>query len=422
MPKDMRTDYEPFKGQGVTTRHPDGRLIHGQRKPHLPPTQDKGSLYPYMPKLTQFLFDLPKIQANPFERITSVYGAEYGSYIELGAVGDPDFNVDAGTSIGANIPNRGFTDACMVYDRIKYTANYLHTNMYQHYAYIDQKYPRKGITRNAGEATQLAAAITGTMAQEASIQRKAVMTRLFCDCLDGVSGKMTDGTFKSGKNTANSTPITEDSFEIKGWAGKEIYNKELIIDKLDVSVNNGQCDPIDTEVALQLAKDIRSTLTYGGFLGNYFVPGHVRLDAFTNPVLVMESAVKEALDDAFLNANIASGGSNNPLSFNKTWTEYVKDGKNVSILTTDMFEDLPLQKSGDEIVENSKKLICAIVEPDMFKNFIYQDDMWPFPCSQPRGMVYDYQRVEALGVDVRRPSVVFTGALPEEDGALPKED
>lgn len=418
MPVNMRTDFEPFKGQTVPTRHPDGRLIHGLRREHLPPTQDAGSLYPFMPKLTQFMFDLPKIQANPFERLTSTFGADYGSYIELGAVGDSDYNGTTGTSVGVNIPNRGFTDACMVYDRIKYTANYLHTNMYTHYAYIDQKYPRKGVTRNEAEASQLAGATTASMAQEMSIQRKAVMTRLFCDCVDGVVAPMTDGTFKSGRNPAGASPVTDEEFNISGWAGKVIRQKDIILPALKVATNNGQASLISTENAMQLAKDIRSSLTYGAFLGNYYVPGHVRLDAFTSPVLVIESAVKEALDDAFLNASIATGGSNNPLSFNKTWTEYVKDGKNVSILTTDMFEPLPTQKQGTgssaTIVDNKDRLLCALVEPDMFKNFVYQDDMVPDVCIQPRGTVYDYQRVETLGVDVRRPSVVFTCPLASE--------
>ena len=409
MTKNFNTTYEPFKGQGILTRLSDGRVIRATRETPGEPTRDMGSLYPYMPKTTQFLFDLPKVQMNPFARLTSVYGAEYGSYIELGALGDPNYEGAGGETVGVNIPNRGFTEACMVYDRPKYTANYLFQNLYTHSAYIDQPHGRKGVVRTAEEASKLSTAVTMSMAQELSIKRKATMTRLFCDCVDGFSGVMTDGTFKSGMNADNASPITAPNEEIKGWAGKEISYSNLVLPELDVGVNNGQADIIDTEDAMKLAKDIRSSLTYGQFLGNYFVPGHVRLDAFTSPVLVMEAAVKQALDDSFLNANISTGGSDNPLSFNMTWSDYVVKDTPVEILTTDIFEPLP--KVDDEGTDSSKRLLCALVEPDMFKNFVYTDDLMSQPCIQPRGMVYDYQRTEILGVDVRRPSVVFTASL-----------
>ncbi len=409
MTRNFDTSYEPFKGQGILTRLSDGRVIRPTRETPGEPQRDMGSLYPYMPKTTQFLFDLPKVQVNPFERLTAVYGAEYGSYVELGALGDPNFDGEGGTTVGVNIPNRGFTEACMVYDRPKYTANYLFQNLYTHSAYIDQPHGRKGVVRNAEEASKLSTAVTMSMAQELSIKRKATMTRLFCDCVDGYTGEMTDGTFKSGKNPVGADPVTAPDMEIKGWAGKVINYNDLVLPKLDVDVNNGQADPIDTEDAMKLAKDIRSSLTYGSFLGNYFVPGHVRLDAFTSPVLVMESAVKQALDDSFLNANISTGGSDNPLSFNMTWTDYVTRDQNVQILTTDIFEDLPLVD--DAGTPNPNRLLCALVEPDMFKNFVYTDDLMSQICIQPRGMVYDYQRTEILGIDIRRPSVVFTSSL-----------
>lgn len=411
MTKDFNTAYEPFKGQGVLTRLSDGRVIRATRETPGEPQRDMGSLYPYMPKTTQFLFDLPKVQVNPFERLTATYGAEYGSYVEMGALGDPDYDGANGTTVGVNIPNRGFTEACMVYDRPKYTANYLFQNLYSHSAYIDQPHGRKGVTRSAEEASKLSTAVTMSMAQELSIKRKAVATRLFCDCVDGFSGAMTDGTFKSGMNTSGATPITADDMEITGWAGKTINYSALELPKLDVAVNNGQASAIDTEDAMKLAKDIRSSMTYGSFLGNYYVPGHVRLDAFTSPVLVMESAVKQALDDSFINANVATGGSDNPLSFNMTWSDYVKKDFDIEILTTDIFEPLPLIEETSEKVDNPDRLLCALVEPDMFKNFVYTDDMMSQVCIQPRGMVYDYQRTEILGVDVRRPSVVFTCSL-----------
>lgn len=399
MPKDFNTKYVPFAGQGIETRLPDGRLIKNARLGYDgTPEKDSNALYPFMPKCTQMLIDLPKLQLNPFEKLCAVYGATYGGYIELAAVGDPNFDTAVGTTTGATIPNRTITDADMVFDRIKYTANYLFTNVYTHMAYIDQVHGRSPYVMSAQDSSSLAGTVIQQMAQEASIKRKAVMSRIFSDCVPGEAPALIAGNTKSD---GTGTLVTDDAIEIPGWAGRINKTIDAVIPELEYG--DKASTNITATVALTLANEIRNVMTYGKYLSNYFVPGGFRMDKFTSPVLVMEKAVLDRLESRFIVGDLGSGAAEIPRMFNSSWKDYVTKDTGLSILTTDMFDPLP---PGDE--GTGKRLLCAIVEPDLFKNFVYQDDMESKRTLQPRGTVYDYQRVEALGIDVRRPSVVFT--------------
>ena len=411
MPINFDTTFEPFKGQSRAQRLSDGRVIKATRAGNQgTPAKDAGALYPYMPKCTQMLFDMPKLQTNPFERITSIYGAEYGNYIELGAIGDPNFAPDANPpvgSAGATIPNRGMSDACMVYDRIKYTANYLFQNIYTHAAYIDQREGRKGFVNNANADAQLAGLTAQAMAQELSVKRKAIMTRLFCDCVDGEVPAYVDGNTKSD---GTGDTVAEAKLVLDGWAGK--VNLELDEEYIPSLTEGEKATGITPANALAFADEIRAALTYGKYLSNYYVPGGYRLDKFTTPVLVIEEPILDALERAFAIGDVGGGVLEVPRNFNNGWWAYVSKGKSIGILTTDRFEEIPQGGTGDGL-----RMLGALVEPDMFKNFVYQDDMDSDKCLQPRGMVYDYQRVEALGVDVRRPSCVFLCNNTEPAGA-----
>lgn len=407
MPVNFETNFSPFKGQSVAQRLSDGRLIKDTQLGNVGvPAVDAGAMYPFMPKCTQMLFDLPKIQINPFERITAVYGADYGNYIELGAIGDPNFDRSQPSSSGANIPNRGMTDACMVYDRVRYTSNYLFQNVYTHSAYIDQREGRKAFVKNATQDSQVAGITAQSMAQELSIKRKAIMGRLFSNCVDGAVAAYANGNTKSD---GTGSTVAQDELEITGWAGTVNDEIEDVIPELTIGSKATGITPTN---ALLLADEIRNALTYGKYLSNYYVPGGFRLDRFTTPVLVLEEPILDALERAFSIADVGAGDGAVPRNFNTDWVTYVTRGKNLAIMTTDKFEPLPAGGDGDGM-----RLLAAIVEPDHFKNFVYQDDMDSDKCLQPRGIIYDYQRVEALGVDVRRPSCVFIAPAVAADGA-----